>query len=313
MINEEALRAQDVATMLHIGKNAVYALAKAGELPSYRLGRKLLFSRDDVAAYLAAAKQGDAGAPKGRPAATVPASLPGGSGEGAAVIAGSDMAADVLANYLNAAGVPVRRQWEGSYQSLVSLYEERADAALVHLYDQRSNSYNVPYVQRLAPGAPVVVMHLSRRPQGFAVAAGNPKAIASWGALLRTDVRVANRRRGTAARILLDEKLLAIEAVPAQIPGYGREAPSALAAAETVAAGAADVAIVQEHIARTVPGLDFVPLQHEWLDLVIAKRPSTRNLVRCCKALIEEGGFRRDLGAVGHGDVGSAGAIVYEC
>ena len=311
MINEEALRAQDVAAMLHIGKNAVYALAKTGELPSYRLGRKLLFSRDDVAAYLATAKRGDADAPEGRAASAAPASLS--DGEGEAVIAGSDMAADVLANYLNAAGVPVRRQWEGSYQSLVSLYEERADAALVHLYDQRSNSYNVPYVQRLAPGAPVVVMHLSRRPQGFAVAAGNPKAIASWGALLRPDVRVANRRRGTAARILLDEKLLAIEAVPAQIPGYGREASSALAAAETVAAGAADVAIVQEHIARTVPGLDFVPLQHEWLDLVIAKRPSTRNLVRCCKALIEEGGFRRDLGAVGHGDVGSAGAIVYEC
>lgn len=311
MINEEALRAQDVAAMLHIGKNAVYALAKTGELPSYRLGRKLLFSRDDVAAYLATAKRGDADAPEGRAASAAPASLS--DGEGEAVIAGSDMAADVLANYLNAAGVPARRQWEGSYQSLVSLYEERADAALVHLYDQRSNSYNIPYVQRLAPGAPVVVMHLSRRPQGFAVAAGNPKAIASWGALLRPDVRIANRRRGTAARILLDEKLLAIEAVPTQIPGYRHEAPSALAAAETVAAGAADVAIVQEHIARTVPGLDFVPLQHEWLDLVIAKRPSTRNLVRCCKALIEEGGFRRDLGAVGHGDVGSAGAIVYEC
>lgn len=310
MLNEDALNAREAASLLHIGKNAVYALARSGELPSYRIGRKIFFSPADIAAYAASRKQSAAPAPEpgGAPQETpnpLAGSIP--------AIAGSDMAADVLANYLNAASTPVERRWQTSYQGLVALYEGTAAAALVHLYDQRSNSYNVPYVQRLAPGLPVVVMHLSQRPQGFAVAKGNPKGIASWGALLRDSARIANRKRGSAARILLDEKLLAIEAVPSQVAGYGTEAPSALAAAQVVASGAADVAIVREHIARSVAGLDFVPLQREWLDLVVAKTPETRPLIRRCKALAADDGFRRDLAAISHGDTSQAGTIVYEC
>ena len=32
--------------------------------------------------------------------------------------------------------------------------EGRASAAVIHLYDQRTNTYNIPFVQRLVPGTP---------------------------------------------------------------------------------------------------------------------------------------------------------------
>ena len=44
MFNDDALDAEEVAKMLRISKNSVYRLAQTGELPSYRVERKLRFT-----------------------------------------------------------------------------------------------------------------------------------------------------------------------------------------------------------------------------------------------------------------------------
>ena len=44
MANDDALTAEEVAEILHVGRNAVYDLAKTGELGSYRIGRRLRFT-----------------------------------------------------------------------------------------------------------------------------------------------------------------------------------------------------------------------------------------------------------------------------
>lgn len=61
---------------------------------------------------------------------------------------------------------------------------------------------------------PVVVIRLLKRKQGFIVQAGNPKKLTTWGGLLREGVRLVNRERGCDTRVLLDEKLLSLEARP---------------------------------------------------------------------------------------------------
>ena len=48
MDNENALNAEEVAKILKIGRNAVYNMAKSGELTSYHIGRKLRFTNADV-------------------------------------------------------------------------------------------------------------------------------------------------------------------------------------------------------------------------------------------------------------------------
>lgn len=373
MLARDSMNAEEVARFLHIGKNSVYQMAKSGELASYRIGRKLRFTMDDVQAYLASTRTGGTtrasapvhdgdgrfvagaemaiGAPGGgigavarsdaffgdaqaRGCAAADASNAllqagapvragvspqiaaaatfGKSSEAPFIIAGNDAAGDLLSNFLNNSGTPVSRMYCGSYVALVNLYAGQADAALVHLFDLKSNSYNVPYVQRLVPGVSVVVVRLYRRRAGFVVARGNPKGITTWGALLREGVRLANRERGCGSRILLDEKLRALEARAENILGYEQEHPSAYAAAARVAAGASDVALAAEQVVQRVEGVDFIPLQNEWVDVALVKNPRTRPFIREMKKLVATDAFARELALVCPGDAASLGAIVYE-
>lgn len=312
MLNDEVLNATDVASILHIGRNAVYALAKSGELPSYKMGRKLLFSLKDVESYREGRRQG--GPTSRRDGASERSLLtrPSHEEEGF-VVAGQGVATDLIVERLQTMDEPAVRKPCGSYAGLVGLYEGWTNAALVHLYDQRTNSYNTPYVQRLAPGVPVVVFRLMRRWQGFAVAQGNPKGLSSWGALLRDGVRLANRQRGCGSRVLLDEKLLAMEADPSTIEGYESSYATGLAAAEAVCLGTADVAVVGEQVAAQIDGIDFVKLQPEWLDIVVAKSGKGRKLCRALRTFFLDEAFKREYGRIVHGEAESLGAIVYEC
>ncbi|MCI8469050.1 MAG: helix-turn-helix transcriptional regulator [Eggerthellaceae bacterium] len=313
MLNDEALGAAEVAQLLHRGRNAVYEMARTGELPSYRIGRKLLFAREDVSAYLDAARRG------GRPDPGEGGDVPDGDAPGwqlarsGFVLGGTALAADVLVDRVASAGTPVERVSATSYGALCALYGQRAEAAVVHLYDRRTNSYNIPFVQRLVPGIPVVVFRLLRRHQGLAVAQGNPCALASWGALMREGVRLANRSRGSGSRVLLDEKLLSMETPRHAIDGYDRAYASDLLAANAVAAGLADVAVVGEQAPAQVEGVDFVPLQQESLDLVVVKRPSTRPLIAAVREALGDMAFRSEFARIVHGDTTELGAIVYEC
>lgn len=337
MLNERALNASEVAELLHIGRNAVYALAKSGELPSYRLGRKILFSLEDVESYAEGLRVGSdlddgmgsrasrsnkaaAGAGEGNanrhqtsesPIAAPLLTLPERMAD-ELIIAGHGTATNLLIERLELSERRATRLPLESYAALVALYEGRADAAVVHLYDQRTNSYNVPYVQRLAPGVSVMVIRLVKRRQGFAVAPGNPLGLSSWGALLREGVRVANRPVGCGARVLLDEKLLAMEANPASLSGYRDPFPTALAAVRAVASGRADAAVIDEALAAQASGITFVPLQHEWVDMVVSKARG-REFARLLQSIVTDEAFRREYTRVVIGDTSQLGSIVYEC
>ena len=306
MKDDEALNATQVASILHIGRSTVHKLANSGELPSYRVGRKVLFALKDVEAYLARSRSDD------DPYLAVPAATDRMAAE-EFVVAGNGIPADMLADRIGAMDFPCSRANLTSYDALHALYEGRASAAVIHLYDQRTNSYNIPFVQRLVPGTSVIVFRLVKRAQGFVVAQGNPKNIASWGALLRPDIRLANRVRGCGSRVLLDEKLLAMEAKGYAISGYDADFPSGLLAARSVADGTADVAVVGEHIAAQAADTDFVPMQDEWLDLAIVKNERTRDLVHQVRAMLDDTAFRSEYSRIVHGDASNLGAIVYEC
>ena len=327
MRSDEFMNAEDVARYLHLGKNTVYQLAKTGKLASYHVGRKLKFTLEDVEAYVASthhATPASMGLPRvaepGKPPAwnrsgeqTLSEAASFGELEGDPfVIAGGDAAADMLASSLNSLGTPTARLLQGSYTALVNLYACEADAAVVHLYDQASNSCNVPYVRNLAPGASVVVFRLYGREQGLIVKRGNPKKLTTWGSLLRDGVRLSNREKGSGARVLLDEKLRSMEARSESIEGYSTHYSVGNTAIRRVASDVADVAIGTEREARSVQGVDFVPLQMEWVDMVVRKKPSTRPVIRRLKEIMASGGLRSDLSALGACDVSRLGSIVYE-
>lgn len=331
MRSDEFMNAEDVARYLHLGKNTVYQLAKSGKLASYHVGRKLKFTLEDVEAYVSSTHHAPiTSVPKAvttAQAIAVPvlADEPSpalqamseaasfGALEGEPfVIAGGDPIADMLASTMNALGMLTSRLVRGSYTALVNLYAGDADAAVVHLYDQASNSFNIPYVRNLAPGASVVVFRLYGRNQGFVVREGNPKRISTWGSLMREGVRLSNREKGSGARVMLDEKLRAMEVRSESIEGYDTHYSVGNTAIRRVASGVADVAIGTEREAHGVSGVQFVPMQVEWVDLVVRKTPAMRPVIAKLKDVLACDRFRRDLSALTPCDVSKLGVIVYE-
>ena len=236
-----------------------------------------------------------------------------GSAESPFILAGTDIAGDILASCLNEADIHTARRRTDSHTSLVDLYRGRASLATICLYDQKTNTYNTPFIQRVAPGVPLVVIRLAQRRQGLAVKRGNPQRIASWSALLRDGVRLANQELGTGARVLLDEKLLSMEANPSLLKGYEHKYPTGRAAVRAVADDYADVAVVIESVALSVEGIDFIPLQTEWVDLVVRKGEQNRTLVREVKRIASSDAIRNMLQGLGNTSTSQSGAIIYEC
>lgn len=305
MTNNDALTADEVAEILHIGRNAVYALAKEGALASYRIGRRLRFTYDDVQSYIALTR----GRPKAEQTTSTQAIVPEARED--LVLCGQDIILDVLSNYIAQAGVRCLRSYVGSYDALTALYKDEVQVASAHLWDGDSGTYNIPYVKRLLPGVPVVVVHLTCRTQGFYVAKGNPKGIEGWGDLAREDVVMVNREKGAGSRVLLDEHLRILGVDSAQINGYRNEVRSHIAVASAIARGRADVAVGSEKVARQVDGIDFAPLQVERYDLVVKRERFDTRPVRVMMGILESGIMRDEFAGLGGYDTSDMGRIAF--
>ncbi len=318
----DALRVEDVTRILHLSRNTVYKLARTGELPSYRVGRQMRFRYDDVRARLeSGATQQEPRPAEAQDEAVAPATLPAPSdvleelpawAKGAVVIGGQDMAADVLANYLSSLGLKVLRSHANPYMSLARMYAGTCHACVVNLWSEREDAYNTPYIRTMLPGVPAVSLRLFKQRVGFTVADLNPLGLTAWNDLLKPGIVIANRERGAASRVLLDEKLKYLEARPDSLTGYDRPATSELAQALMVSRGLANVAITSERPSRQLHNLTFVPLQVETVDLVILKTAGTAPLIKAVRSLLRTTAFRSEFDA-GLYETKIMGEPVYDC
>ncbi len=305
-MNNESLTAADVAEILSIGRNAVYELASTGEIASYRIGRRLRFTQSDVQDYIARTRNS-----KADPAALGVSNGPAvRRDKQSIVICGQDIILDVLSNYVSQAGYEALRSYVGSYDALTALYKDEVQVASSHLWDGESGEYNVPFVRRLLPGVPAVVVHLTSRTQGFYVRKGNPKGIRDWKNLAQPGIVLVNREKGAGSRVLLDEHLK-LNGIDAQeVLGYSNEVQSHIAVASAVARGRADVAVGSEKIARQVDGIDFIPLQKERYDLVIKKRDFDTEPIQAMMGILESGILKEEFASLGGYDTSDMGRIV---
>ena len=76
--------------------------------------------------------------------------------------------------------------------------------------------------------------------------------------------------------------------------------------------GCADVAIGVERLAKELPGLAFIPLQTEWLDIAVEKSRRSSPLVREIRKIAESESFRDAIDAIEGYEATNMGAIVYE-
>jgi len=303
MKTKDELSVQDVAGILKVSKSKIYSMIKTGELQFYKVGRKVRFSEDDVRSYIQNSKKDNL--VKNQEGLT-PIRNEG------FVLCGQDIILDILSNYMRQRGVPALRAYIGSYDSLIALYRKQVNVASAHLWDSDTDTYNVPYVRRLLPGIPAVVVHLTCRIQGFYVAKGNPKEITDWKDFKRDDITMVNREQGAGSRVLLDENLRLMGLFGKHIAGYDQEIQSHLTVASIVASGKADVAIGTEKIARQVEGIDFVPIKKERYDIVFRREDEDRYEIQSLLNIIRSQAFQEEFSQIGGYDTKDMGKVVIE-
>lgn len=322
MKGERSLTPEEVAEILKIKKNTVYELIKRGELAAYRVGRKYRIELEDVEAYKERRK-----APNYIPINTsthhLITSMPVSEGyesqasmQSGLVLYGQDIILDILGHHMENKlnGLRVYRKQVGSFPGLLALYEGKADVASAHLWDSKTDTYNIPYVRRFLPGIPTAIIHLATRMQGFYVKEGNPLKIKKWEDLTRPGLRIVNREPGSGTRVLLDEKLRILGINRLSIKGYQNIEKSHTSVAIAVARDVADVGLGNQKAAMQVEGIEFIPLQQERYELVVKEEDLQKPVVQLLLSTLASSAFHKEiegLGGYGINEIGRLVELVY--
>ena len=310
MAQNKSLSTQEVAEILHVSKSTIYDLIRKGEIHSYKIGRKVRFTQDDVDAYIARSRHEHSTRPVKNIDTHSTLLTPEQEDQPELIISGQDVVLDILANYLQQEGVNAARTYLNSFEGLLSLYQGNIHVAACHLFD--GFDYNTSYVRSMMPGIPAVLVNVSYRTQGFYVQKGNPKNIRGWSDLSRDDISILNRRVGSSARILLDTQLKRQGISASRVKGYDKIMKSHLTMAAAIAAGEADLAIGTERISRQIEGLDFIPLLEERFDFVIKKEMMETEAVQKLLAVLRSPAFRREVAHFSGNDYRDLGKIICE-
>ena len=310
MAQNQSLSTQEGADILHVSKSTIYDLIRRGEIHSYKIGRKVRFTQDDVDAYIARSRHEHSTRPVQRVDTHSTLLTPKETDVPDLIISGQDVVLDILANYLQQEGVNAGRTYLSSFEGLLALYQEKIQAAACHLFD--GEDCNASFVRSLMPGVPALLVNLSYRTQGFYVQKGNPKNIRGWQDLSRQDISVLNRRVGSSSRILLDVQLKKLGIPASELQGYDRIMSSHLTMAAAIAAGEADIAIGTERVSRQVENLDFIPLLEERFDLVMQKKAMNSEPIKKLLEILNTPAFRREAAHFSGNDYRDLGKIIME-
>ena len=310
MAQNKSLSTQEVADILHVSKSTIYDLIRKGEIHSYKIGRKVRFTQDDVDAYIARSRHEHSTRPVQRIDTHSTLLTPPKQEAPELIISGQDVVLDILANYLQQEGVNAARTYLSSFEGLLSLYQDNVHVVACHLYD--GLSYNASYVRSMMPGVSAVLVNVSYRTQGFYIQKGNPKRIRGWEDLRRQDIRILNRRVGSSARIVIDIELKKLGISPASVKGYDRIMKSHLTMAAAIAEGEADLAIGTERISRQIDGIDFIPLLEERFDFVIKKEMIETEAVQKLLQVLNSPAFRKEVAHFSGNDYRDLGKIIGE-
>jgi putative molybdopterin biosynthesis protein len=234
--------------------------------------------------------------------------------DGTLVVLGShDNTLDLLATLLRRRDPRLRLAsgHVGSQGGLMALRRDRAHLGGCHLFDPETNTYNVPYIQKLLPGLPLKLVNLAWRQQGLIVAKGNPQNLRSVADLARPGVRFINRQRGAGTRLLLDYLLKQEGLTPQDLQGYDREEYTHMAVAVNVLSGTADAGLGILAAARAL-GLDFIPLTPERYDLVVPETTFADPRFQTLLEVIRSAEFQEAAATLGGYDLKDCGTIIWE-
>jgi len=190
----------------------------------------------------------------------------------------------------------------GSLGGLHALRRGEADLAGIHLLDDKSGDYNLPFIKRLDLADAVTLIRGYSREQGFITARSNPKQIRGFEDLIRPEITFINRNAGSGTRILIDMNLAAIakrrgepfDTLTDRIRGYDLEAKSHSAVASAISQGRADVGFGIRTVAEQY-GLSFMPHSLERFDFAVHRSRMHKDSVRRFLETLRSQEFRISL------------------
>jgi molybdopterin molybdotransferase/putative molybdopterin biosynthesis protein len=219
-----------------------------------------------------------------------------------------DLSVELLARLLSERVPPVTMTTDfvGSLGGLMALARSEADIAGAHLWDEATGLYNIPFVQRVLPNRPVILLNLVKRLQGFIVPPGNPQGLREVADLGRPGISFVNRQPGSGTRVWLDVQLKRTGVERRLIAGYEREATTHMEVARAVAEGRATAGLGIQ-AAASAYGLEFVRLGEERYDLVVPGERWDEEPLQALRSVVGSSPFKQALTALGGYEVSQTG------
>jgi putative molybdopterin biosynthesis protein len=206
----------------------------------------------------------------------------------------------------------------GSLEGLKSVIRGEADIAGIHLVDEETGEYNIPYLKRYNVRNAVLIRGYMRE-QGLIVAKGNPNNVEGLEDVVDKGLTIVNRNRGSGTRVLLDMKLreiarargLTFEELVSKVKGYYYEARTHTAVAAAISQGKADIGVGIK-VAAELYNLDFISLGWEYYDFLVPKAKLGKEQVKAFISVLKSPEARRELEKLGYRVPSVIGEVVWE-
>lgn len=226
------------------------------------------------------------------------------------VVCGShDLILDIISDMMSAnfPGMYLSSTHIGSMGGLMALRRGEAHIAPIHLLDEETGIYNIPYIKKLFQ-EPMALIKGVKRIQGLIVQKGNPLNLTSISDL--KNCHYLNRQRGAGTRVLFDYKLMQEGIEASEITGYDREAATHMAVAALVASGSADAGMGIFAAAKAMQ-LDFIEIGQEEYDFAIPVKYIELQEIKTFLKLLANKEFHDRLDELGGYDYSESGQIIY--
>ncbi|MGZ3493264.1 MAG: substrate-binding domain-containing protein [Thermodesulfobacteriota bacterium] len=302
-MSEEMMSTKEVAKYLSIHEKQVYALIKSKKIPSTRVTGKWVFPKKLIDDWIDSSAKGGLEQAR-RKSRKI---------EGAFLASGSnDPILDMLHTYMKKSYPEfyIFSANTGSTDGLKALNMGYTDMAWSHLFDPKTNEYNIPFLSTYLPQRKPVVVNLFLRELGFVVAAKNPFNIRGIEDLTQKGVRLINRQKGSGTRILLDHHLKRLRIAPSKISGYEKEVYTHFEVGLSILSKEADVGIATIGVSKLL-GLPFIPITQESFDMILDQSTFFEKGIQAFIETLNSHEFRNRVERLGSYDFKNSGKILY--
>lgn len=303
MSGGEMMSTREVAHYLGIHEKQVYALIKAGRIPSTKITGKWVFPKKLIDDWIESHAKSGIQEAREKSLAISGALLACGSNDPILDMLQTHMRKDFPEFLILSANT-------GSTEGLKALNSRHTDLAWSHLLDPGSGQYNIPFLPAYLPDIKPVVVNLFRRDLGLVTAPGNPLQLKGIDDLRQKGIRLINRQKGSGTRILLDHHLKERKIPSSSITGYEREVYTHFEVGLSILSNEADVGVATIAVARLL-GMPFVPVAVENFDMILDQRTFFHKGVQAFIETLNSRKFRKRVDRIHAYDFKDSGKIVY--